>query len=158
MLGPCSFSALSSFLAFELVLELEGESLRSRFVLNLPLTGLPENRQEMLLQTLLEDREQVLRYLLMMLQGTSETDNLDGQHLLRMGSMKGGRGWGGGVEFPLLETMIQALSRDPDQLDRVNRLVEDLRKADKADQLLPDHFDEIWGPIWEARQALEGDV
>jgi hypothetical protein len=48
--------------------------------------------------------------------------------------------------------MVKALHRNRSQLDEIARLVEDLRKAEDGPALLPEGFDEIWDPIWEARK------
>lgn len=149
--GPCSLHALTSFLAFEIQAKEEGETLKSRFVLNLPMHGVPEKRPELILQSLLQNREQVLRYLFMLLQEEKQPDFESAIDVWRYGKGDGFYGKGGTLELPLLETMMRALSRNPAQLDKVYQLIEDLRKTDQGEALLPDHFDAIWKPIWEAR-------
>ncbi len=65
--GPLSFEALTSFLAFELTVSAKDQTDRCHFVLNLPMTGAPADRRERLLRSLLRDREQVMRLLLLLL-------------------------------------------------------------------------------------------
>ena len=52
--------------------------------------------------------------------------------------------------MPLFETLLKALDLNPEKLDQVARLVEDLRGVQGG--LLPDGFDEVWQPVWEAGQ------
>jgi hypothetical protein len=47
---------------------------------------------------------------------------------------------------------LRTLDREPARLDHIARLVEDLRTQPDAAQLLPERFDEVWAPIWSARQ------
>jgi hypothetical protein len=151
--SPLSFVALTSFFAFDAVAQESSRQACARFVLNLPLVGAPENRRERILRTLLSNREQVLRFLMFLLsefgaQG-NPADLVDGllgeRHAF-------GRGWQG---FPLFESLLRALDRSPGKLDQVARLVEDLRVTDGAEGLLPEGFDEVWQPIWAARQRAQ---
>ena len=152
--SPISLPAITSFIAFSIQAQENGEKMETRFVLNLPLRGLPDNRQEMILRAMLKDRQQFLRYLLMLLQNQSSSD------LLGIISALGGRslfkdlGGFGSLSFPLLELMLDSLATDPKQIDKVQGLIEDLRKTPEGKELLPDHFDSVWDPIWEARQQL----
>ena len=52
----------------------------------------------------------------------------------------------------LLETMLRALHRGPAQLERVESLLEVLRKQPGSSELLSDDFQKIWEPIWDAAQ------
>jgi hypothetical protein len=56
--------------------------------------------------------------------------------------------------LPLFEPLVRALVDAPDKLDRVARLVADLRKTADGQRLLPDGFDEVWQPILKAREML----
>lgn len=152
--GPSSLEALTSFLAFEIRAIKGKEKLKSRFVLNLPIQGVPEKRPEFILQSLLRNRGQVLRYLLMLLQDDSSPDISGAIDIMRAGNVDTYYGRGGNLDIPLLETMIRALSRNPAQLDKVYHLIEDLRRTEKGEELLPEKFDRIWAPIWEARMRL----
>src|SRR5262249_24548574 len=58
-------------------------------------------------------------------------------------------GWQG---FALFESLLRALDQNPEKLDQVARLVDDLRGAAGTEPLLPEGFDEVWQPIWVARQ------
>ncbi len=145
-----SFKALTSFFAFEITARRKGKKLTTRFVLNLPLRGAPEDRQNRILLALLENRRQVLRYLLMLLAddgGLMVVRDLgtDGR------ADSGAEGDGNCTSMPLLEALLSTLERQPGRLDQVAQLVKDLRSTAEGRALLPERFDEIWEPIWEMR-------
>jgi hypothetical protein len=145
-----SFKALTSFFAFEITARRKGKKLTTRFVLNLPLRGAPEDRQNRILLALLENRRQVLRYLLMLLAedgGMMVVRDLgtDGR------GDSGAAGDGNCTSMPLLEALLSTLERQPSRLDQVAQLVKDLRSTAEGRALLPERFDEIWEPIWEMR-------
>lgn len=147
-----SFEGLTRFFAFELSAEREGKRASSRFVLKLPADGMPGDREERLLRSLLKSRREVLRYLLFLL-SESDYDALAvlsdvQQRLAGGGSHEDGEG---GLGIPLLEMLLRTLARDPERLDRVARLVDDLGRTPEGTALLPERFDEVWGPIWAAR-------
>jgi hypothetical protein len=144
-----SFEALTSFYAISV--EATRGVLRSRcaFVLNVPLIGAPENRRERILRALLQSRDQVLRFLLLLLADDSET--LSG--LIAETARKPGQPNANGQSLfglPLFEAMVRALDRDPAKLEHIARIVEDLRKTPAGQQLLPETFDSIWVPIQTA--------
>ena len=56
---------------------------------------------------------------------------------------------------PLFESMVRALSRDPQRIDDLNNLIQNLKNNDDKLKLLPKGLDEIWGPIWEARVNMK---
>ena len=58
-------------------------------------------------------------------------------------------------QFPLFETLVRTLDRNPAKLDQISRLVNDLKKTESGCERLPEGFDEIWQPIWTAREALK---
>ena len=57
---------------------------------------------------------------------------------------------------PLFECMVRALNRDPQRIDDLNNLIQDLRGNPETQNLLPEGLDEIWKPIWEARKMMGG--
>jgi hypothetical protein len=147
--APLSFEALTSFFAFQVLAEEVGQQACARFVLNLPLIGAPGDRRERILRSLLSNRDQVLRFLMFLLSefGTHGAlpDFANG-----FGEKQAFRpGWHG---FALFESLLRALDQNPEKLDQVARLVDDLRGAAGTESLLPEGFDEVWQPIWAARQ------
>jgi hypothetical protein len=131
--------------------ETKGESV---FVMNLPLHGAPDDRQDRVVRSLIGDRDKVLRYILFLLASGDEAAASSGdlRRLLRSGDDSAN----GGLPNPyLLETMLRALHREPAQLERVALLLDVLKKAPGSSELLSDDFQKVWNPIWDtAREAM----
>jgi hypothetical protein len=154
-LGRLSTDGVTAFLAIRAELERDGLREETTFVVTASLHGAPAGRAERVLTTMLRDPDALLRYLLLLLADAE----LDLQALLDAMSADGfgaGTGFIERVTPPLLETMLRALTNDPNRLDHVARLVADLRSTEEGSALLPDGFEEIWAPIWEVRQELSG--
>jgi hypothetical protein len=156
IIGGVSYPALTSFIAFAVTAEQDDERYTRRFVLNLPLLNAPEDRREQTLRALLDSQQKVLSYLLFLV---AETD----VGLAEIGQLTLGQERLGGtrpiLNMPadLFESLVRALYKDPARLDQVSNLITDLQKSGHID-LLPDGFNEIWPPIWEARQLLRRQV
>ncbi len=149
-----SFEALTTFFAFELVARSKTRTVTRHFVLNIPLEGAPEDRRERILQVLLRSREQLLRFLMLLL----AEGRPDVEEVLRA-AQRLGAGDGSEVErlpeLPLFEALMRALDRDPARLDQIAALIVDLRKTPEGRQLVPDEFDAIWAPIWGVREEQQ---
>ena len=152
--APLTFEALTTFMAFEVAMLGQSEVSPAQFVLNLPGEGFPEDRAKRLLLKLLDNSDAILRYVQLLLD--RPTDTVDGS-LGAFATIGGGAGtWGAtGSDQVLLEPLVRALHQDRSRLDDVARLIKDLREAGATAQQLPSGFDEIWKPIWEARQRLD---
>ena len=107
-----SFEALTSFFAVRVEHRVDGHSATSEFVLNLPLHGAPEDRHERLLRAVLRDRQQVMRYLQLLLAGSGlETATLMLESAAQAGSdIDGVRE---SPEKPLFESLMRALYQNP---------------------------------------------
>lgn len=149
-----AFESITSFFAFSVTVRQEGRMLEETFVLNVPLEGAPDNRRERLLSYTLGDQRQFIRLLLMML-AESGLDAYETLDWLRRSEAFGGDGQTGEVQVPLLEALLRTLDRDPKNLDRVARLVDDLRRTPEGERILPAGFDAIWRPIWRVRQEVK---
>lgn len=145
------FEAVTSFFAFEGTLELQGEAMALRFVLNVPLDGLPADREKRLLVKLLENREKVMAYLLLLLGGAE-----GGGEVIDRDAGGGEWGWSGSREA-VFELLVRSLHRSPEKLDEVAKLVDDLRSDEVTRKLLPDGFGAIWDPIWAARKRKKSE-
>jgi hypothetical protein len=148
-----SVEGLTAFFAFE-VLSQDGR-LRHRFVLRIPLEGAPENRRERVLRHLLSDPERVLRFLLLLL-----TDSGASEFSQWATAAPTHDGKGGAIhslfESTLFESLLRALDRDPERIDQVAQLIEDLSQTPEGRQLLPPRVDEILRPVWEVRRTRRG--
>ena len=154
--GAVSFSALTSFFAFEIEGRDAGLSATVAFLVNARLVGAPTDRRERVLVELLKDRSALLRFLLFLL-GGEPSDQLAME--LGPSLLSGVVGDDDGPKDPiewqnLFEPMVRALARDPRQLDDIDRLVRDLRRTEEGLALLPDDWDTIWEPIRAAREEL----
>jgi len=148
-----SFESLTTFFAFELQAKLNGAQTTDRFVLNLPVEGMPNDRQDRVLRALLKNRSRVLQFLLFLLADEADL----GAYLT--GSAVADRGEAGALAglfagTSLLEPLVSALHRDPQKIDRVAKVVEDLAKTSEGQELLPAGFMDIWEPVLAARKEL----
>jgi len=153
--GPLALESLTAFIIFQLTVRNDERSLSSQFVLHIPLSGIPADRQERLLRAMLKNRDQVMRFLLFIL--ADGKNDMNGGDIalvdaLNANSSDSARAYH--TETPLFESLVQALYRDPTRLDQIARTVTDLKRTSEGQQLLPPGFDAIWAPIWEARQRL----
>ena len=143
-----SYEGLTSFFVFHVAAKVEGESGSSSFVLNVPLEGAPEGRLDAVLGRLLSNKEDFLRFLLLLL---AESGLDIPSWLVGPGSGEGSAGRGRdrfGTGQGLLELLLRALARDPDKLRTVSEVVADLRAGGRGDELLPDGFEAVWDAIW----------
>jgi hypothetical protein len=151
--GVVSFDRLTSFYAIELVLSEGRHKAAVRFVVNAELQGAPENRSDRLLTRLLESRENVLRYLLLLLADDGFAADGSGPITRLLEALDHAGAWEREATVPLLESLIRALARDPARLDHVARLVESLSATPEGESLLPEGFEDVWRPIWDAKGA-----
>lgn len=159
--GEVFFSAVSvesitSFIAFELTGQSGRQKYSARFVLNVPLQGMPENRNERILYSMISDRGRFLRYLLFLLAEDQGLDIAvaDFARKVVSGKVKEGQAL---PDIPLMEQMIRALCRNPEKIDAIARLIEDISKTDKDRKVFPLDFDKLWQPVWEARRRMVKD-
>jgi hypothetical protein len=57
----------------------------------------------------------------------------------------------------LMEELVRAYSRNPDKLDRVAQMVEELKRTEDGRKVLPEGFEQIWQVIWETRCKEKGE-
>lgn len=153
--GPVSFKAITAFVAFDVVARAGRARHTATFVLNLPLHDAPADRDQRLLTALLENREQLLRYLLMLL----AEDEHDLRAMTESLEPIGGNPietneTDSELDLPLLEPLLKALEHQPERLDQIARLVDDLSRHEQGRTLLPEGFAQMWQPIWAARQEV----
>jgi hypothetical protein len=149
-----SFQALTTFFAFEGRVSVDGKSSVCRFMLNLPSSGFPDNRRQRLLRYLLEDRQQVMRYLFLLLGEEGSLSLSDFAGLPRGAGGAENTGDGYHADLPMLEALVKALERSPEKLDHIERLVTELSSSEEGKALLPEDFEQIWQPLWQARKEM----
>lgn len=143
-----SFRGLTPLIAFSVTAKIGDKERTAVFVMNLPMQGAPEDRQDRVVRSLIANRDQLLRYILFLLAGGDEGAASSGE--LRRLLESPGKSEHGTQNPYLLETMLRALFRSPAQLERVSSLLDVLRKQDGSSELLSEDFQKIWEPIWEA--------
>ena len=119
--------------------------------MNLPIHGIPPNRDDYVISAILSDKTQFLRYLRYLL--SEELGWFSGSDG-KKGSWRDGSQWAGGVDdqLPLLEDIIRALSRSPKKIDQVHNVVERLRSTPKGSKVFPEGFEALWDVIQVARE------
>ena len=147
---------LTPFMAFHLAVGRDGRVVERRFAVRTELVGAPADREQRLFRTLLRNRAEVVRYLMLLLADdpaavldalTSATTTAD-----RAG---GAPSRESGFAPVLFEGLVRALEQAPDRLAHIAHLVRDLQtEGSEATEMLPAGFEEIWGPIERARREL----
>lgn len=137
-LGEFSASSVTGLIAFEL--KTNHPDVSARFVLNIPVTGVPEERNSAILQTVISNQEGFLRYLLLLL-GDDKVSGLD------PGSGSGFAKWlarlADGEDIPLLEELTRTYSRHPERLLEISGLVRDLSQGSQ-NAIIPEDFLNLW--------------
>jgi hypothetical protein len=140
-LGRFGTESVTGLIAFDLHSKIKKMNLR--LVLNLPVDGLPENRNDAILRLVLNNREGFLRYLLLLLGeytgdilGTGDIFNRHGGSGSKQDIFSG--------EPPLLEELTRALSRHPEKLKDIERVICRLMRDGDTASLVPPQFMEIW--------------
>ena len=136
---------LTAFVAFRLSVPVRGVD-DIRMTLRLPAEGMPEDRIHQILRTLLDSPEKFLRFLRALLGGLDAV--LGWAKDAGEGNGKGDWGVGGGET--LLDDLVRTASRDPERLEPVRRLIDDLRKTDEGRRIVPDELFAIWMAVEEA--------
>ena len=137
-LGEFSASSVTGFIAFEL--RTGHPDVTARFVLNLPVSGVPEERDSAILQTVISNQDGFFRYLLLLL-GDDTASVLDA------GSGAAWAKWlarlAAGEDLPLLEEMTRTYSRHPERLSEISGLVHDLSQGNQ-NNIVPEDFLSLW--------------
>ena len=137
-LGEYSASSVTGFIAFEL--KTNHPDVSAKFVLNLPVTGVPEERNSAILQTVISNQDGFIRYLLLLL----GDDTVAG---FAPGGGSGLAKWlprlSDGEDIPLLEELIRTYSRQPQRLLEISGLVRDLSQANR-NAIVPEDFLNLW--------------
>jgi hypothetical protein len=144
---------LTPFIAFEIVAHAEDRQHCLRFVLKLPIDGIPADRLDHIVSAIISDRERFLRYLWLMLQGDGGSA-IAWDGVLELGERGPETPASDYVSLPLLETLVRALSRSPDKIEHVNGLIEQLKRTPRGRVALPAGFDALWSQVMETWRQL----
>jgi hypothetical protein len=144
-----SLEALTSFFAFEVVAAIGAKSPPETFVLNTTLEGAPGNRRERLLRSLIGDRQRFIQLLMCLLadEGFELSEVMASLDRSTVGAPGAER-----ATTALFESLVRSLDRSPERLDHIASLIADLRKQGNSTEIFPPGFEQLWEPIWAARQ------
>lgn len=138
LIGNFSPSSLTGLIAFEL--QTDCPDISARFVLNLPINGVPEERKAAILNRVIANQEGFIRYLLLLL-GDGSSDELP--------EYRGSSGWGRWLshladqeDIPLLEELTRTYSRYPDRLLEISTLIHEL--SSHENKVIPEDFLKVW--------------
>ena len=146
---------LTSFIAFEVETRTGRTKHQIRFVLNLPIDGIPADRDNHIISTILSDETNFLRYIRFLL--AQELGWLEpaafGEHLAD------GIKWRSGqtldTSIPLFEDLARTLSRSPEKIDEVTELVMRLIDTEGGQAVLPEGFEDLWEVVQRARKQIK---
>ncbi|MBN2056916.1 phospholipase D family protein [bacterium] len=147
-MGVFAPSSITGLLAFELRAGIHDTTLR--FVLNLPVDGLPEDRNMAVFQTIVRNRDDFLRYLILLLgdlgHGFPPPDN-EGR--------TSGNAWTSDISSgtPLLEELVRAFSRQPERILDIGRIIRKLTMGTRSREIVPQEFLAIWSIFEEAMEC-----
>ena len=146
-LGTFAPASLTGLVAFKLRAAAYDQQVR--FVLNLPIKGLPVARDAAVLETVVHNRDGFRRYLLLLLgelgYGLPTTDG----HRSGNGST-----WDpdGPDSMPLLEKLVRAYAREPSRLREVERVVRQLTEGGIKRDIVPREFLKTWDVFQRAME------
>lgn len=147
-----SIQAITTFIAFKISIKLQKKEIEESFVLNIPVTGIPEERNNSILVSIIKDRGRFIRYLLLILMENPDAfmlEELFSKDKNVKNESNDKRNFSD-FEIPLLEELVRAFSRDPEKILRIAHLIDDIKKTDEAKDIIPLEFIETWDIFMEA--------
>ena len=136
-LQPCSTESTTGLLAFEIRAQASDKTLL--FALNLPVEGLPEEREGAIFRLVLENREAFLRYLLLLLGDIDAGAAPQNGYGWEFGS------WGKGTANKgLMEELVRAYCRDPELLESIREIIQRLQNSEDGSKVIPPEFLRVW--------------
>lgn len=146
---------LTSFIAFEVETRAGRKKHQIRFVLNLPIDGIPADRDNHIISTILSDETNFLRYIRFLL--AQELGWLEsaafGEHLADGSEWRYGQRLD--TSIPLFEDLARTLSRSPEKIDEVTELVRRLIDTESGRAVLPEGFEGLWDIVQQARKQIK---
>ena len=145
---------LTSFIAFHAETRVGRKKHQIRFVLNLPVDGLPKGRDDHIISTILGDEMNFLRYIRFLL-----AEELGWLEPAELGAPRGeGSAWWKGsnndTSIPLFEDLARTLSRSPEKIDEVTEIVARLTSTEDGRAILPEGFEALWTTVQKARKQI----
>jgi len=146
--------ALTPFIAFEINVKVNKVIHAVRFALKLPISNVPKNRENAIVCSIINNRNQFLRYLRLLL-SNNESSIIMKDWFINLGNPSSMQVAWEDLDIPLLEDLLRTLSRSPDEkIDRIAEIVSQIKEVPDAEKIIPHEFDIIWGKIISARNEL----
>jgi hypothetical protein len=144
-----SEAAVTPYFAVELTIE----QAEAHFLIVAGLVDPPAGRVEGVLTELLSNRADLIRFLLLLL---GNVEDALAAFEFRRDQAEPSSAWLPGLSSEaLFEPLVRAYARDPERLRDVERVVAELARNPEGEAVLPEGWDEIWGPI---SAALAGET
>lgn len=142
-------SDLTAFFVVTASAVMNGFQIERSTVVRALMIGDPSERFDSILVRQLDTPEKFLRFLTLLLSLGSDTASggvdasLNGEGLFR-GSTEG-----------LFELLVRALAVQPESIDRLSSIVDNLQKSGKSHGVLPEGWDQVWNAVQQARTIIE---
>ena len=141
-LGRFATESVTGLIAFEFVAEIN-KKISLRMVLNLPVAGFPENRDDAIFRLVLNNKEGFLRYVLLLLSEYAGGFFSSRDIFSRKGTIGSLAGNFSG-DTAILEELVRAFSRGPDKLKEVKSVVKRLTSDQTKSSSVPQEFLRLW--------------
>jgi len=145
-LGEFATASVTGLAAFEL--RSTHPDVSVRFVLNLPVDGMPEDRTTAIMQRMIANTEGFMRYLLLLLGANAA----EGESDLSRG--KGFAAWlsslDDGDDFPILEALTRLYCRSPERFHEISALIQDISAHKNGKTVIPQRFMDLWAVFQSA--------
>ena len=146
MNSPAELTGLIVFCVRATQSEPKHHSETVRFVLRLPVEGMPEDRDAHILRALVKDTRGFFRYLRYLL--SSDDEGIPGLASPgRKGSTDGAGGFALGFEEVILEDLVRGVSRNPERMRVLGRRIEALRATEESAAVIPASFLRLWDMV-----------
>jgi hypothetical protein len=152
--GTVSFDRITSFFVVDVDLAEGDARATATFLVNAILVGATEDRRERMLVTLLANRRDLIRFLLLLLDQSGADDLSNAIDVVTGANAAQSGSWLFAQWKALFEPMVRALSSEPERLDEIERLIKELEATEEGRRLLPTGWRTVWEPLWQARQEL----
>jgi hypothetical protein len=153
-LGPVGAAALTGFLACSMAASEKGITRETRFVLNLPVEGLPLDRLDKLLASQIQDRSRLMRLMLLLLQQEAGAADFAESFLANEGKYADASRAAG--TSPLFELLVRATVDGKQRIADIGRLLDDLARTEEGRKLVPPELTELWIEMSKLQKEEDG--
>ena len=144
---------LSGFLSIEISAREGRRTARRRFARPITVIGMPCDRLQRLIAGTLKNRQRLLQLLWLLLSPDGEINYVDFAKSGSAGETPA-QAWGSELTG-LLERTLETLATRPQRLDRVDRLLEELRSTESGADLVDEDFANAWESVMAVRNRRD---